>query len=79
MVATGEVMEEGKVMAQEAASAVAKEAVTVMATEVAKEAATVVATVVRWRQWKNGGERRWRRCGDGGGGGAGDGGGTVVN
>ena len=46
VVATGEVM--------------AKEAVTVMATEVAKEAATVVATVVRWRQWKNGGERWWR-------------------
>ena len=66
-------------MATGEVSAVAKEALTVMATEAAKEAATVVATVVRWRQWKNGGERRWRRCGNGGGGGAGDGGGTVID
>ena len=57
VVATGEVMEEGKVMAKEAASAVAKKAVTVMATEVAKEAATMVATVAAmWRWW-------WRWCG----------------
>eukprot|EP00966_Prymnesium_polylepis_P328796 7384554-Prymnesium_polylepis.2 len=57
--------------AKEAATAAA----TVVATVVAREAAMEAATVVRW----SGGERRWRRCGDGGGGGAGDGGGTVVD